>query len=278
MIARLRRHRRARAFVSIGQSLRKRSASESEQYAVFGQDPMHLAMMALKDIERSSGCGVPCTSNEMWLCRGEACEIIEDFNGAEQAYYDGLSEFPTDETLRESLERLRREQDDSPVTSGVSQQPKITPRKLRLSSCELDLDCTICFKLLYEPTTLPCGHTFCRRCMVQALDHKQCCPLCRTIVFLSSSASSLPITVSLQRVIERSFPEEYAARREERRSESWRYESILPLFVMTTMLPGKTASLNIFEPRYRLLVRRCMEGNRLLGIIGINRQVHLIFS
>jgi hypothetical protein len=259
--------------VSIGQCLRRRSASESESYAVFGQDPTHLGIMALKDIERAVGCGVPCTSNEMWLCKGQACEITEDFDGAEKAYYDGLSEFPADVALRESVERLRKDQEETPLPRMSEDLPRITPRVLKLTANELDLDCTICFKLLFEPTTLPCGHTFCRKCMVQALDHRQCCPLCRTIVFLNSTASSLPITVSLQRVIERSFPEEYASRREERKSESSNRESILPLFVMTTMLPGKRIGLNIFEPRYRLLVRRCMEGNRMFGMIGINRQV-----
>lgn len=29
--------------------------------------------------------------------------------------------------------------------------------------------------------------------------------------------------------------------------------------------------LNIFEPRYRLLVRRCMEGNRRFGMATVNQ-------
>ena len=34
-------------------------------------------------------------------------------------------------------------------------------------------------------------------------------------------------------------------------------------------------ALNIFEPRYRLMVRRCMEGNRLFGMATVNRQHEL---
>lgn len=41
-------------------------------------------------------------------------------------------------------------------------------RKLERSD---DLDCTLCLKLLHQPITTPCGHSFCRGCLLQALDH-----------------------------------------------------------------------------------------------------------
>ena len=34
---------------------------------------------------------------------------------------------------------------------------------------------------------------------------------------------------------------------------------------------GERMALNIFEPRYRLMVRRCMEGNRCFGVATIGR-------
>ena len=40
----------------------------------------------------------------------------------------------------------------------------------------------------------------------------------------------------------------------------------LPVFVMACMLPGETIGLNIFEPRYRLMFRRCLEGNSRLAL------------
>ena len=33
-----------------------------------------------------------------------------------------------------------------------------------------DFDCTVCLKLLYDPATTPCGHTFCRSCLFQSMD------------------------------------------------------------------------------------------------------------
>lgn len=34
-------------------------------------------------------------------------------------------------------------------------------------------------------------------------------------------------------------------------------------------------SLNIFEPRYRLLIRRCLEGSRRFGLATVNRRHEL---
>ncbi|KAK0563846.1 hypothetical protein OC861_004586 [Tilletia horrida] len=42
------------------------------------------------------------------------------------------------------------------------------------------LECQLCYLLLYEPLTTPCGHTFCRACFARNLDHSDRCPLCRS--------------------------------------------------------------------------------------------------
>ncbi|CAO1623753.1 unnamed protein product [Parajaminaea phylloscopi] len=46
-----------------------------------------------------------------------------------------------------------------------------------------------------------------------------------------------------------------SAQEEERESSSW-----TPIFVCTLAFPGMPTNLHIFEPRYRLMVRRCMQG------------------
>ena len=38
---------------------------------------------------------------------------------------------------------------------------------------------------------------------------------------------------------------------------------------------GEKLGLNIFEPRYRLMVRRCMEGNRRFGMATLRAGNHL---
>ncbi|XP_055498515.1 uncharacterized protein LOC129701398 [Leucoraja erinacea] len=42
-----------------------------------------------------------------------------------------------------------------------------------------DFDCSLCFRLLFEPITTPCGHSFCRQCMERCLDYRPSCPLCK---------------------------------------------------------------------------------------------------
>lgn len=41
----------------------------------------------------------------------------------------------------------------------------------------------------------------------------------------------------------------------------------LPLFVLDTVpFPGEELNLHVYEPRYRLMIRRCLEGSRTFGI------------
>jgi len=102
------------------------------------------------------------------------------------------------------------------------------------------------------------------------MDHGTSCPLCRTVVH----AARLPETVALAALLRAAFPAAYAAREAEEREERARAAGggpagegyALPLFVMSVLFPGATTSLNIFEPRYRLLVRRVMEGSRRFGM------------
>lgn len=61
-------------------------------------------------------------------------------------------------------------------------------------------------------------------------------------------------SVTLKNIIQRNFPEEYAERRLENDSLTNPGVDLLPLFVMDVILPCQKFQLNIFEPRYRLMV------------------------
>ena len=37
-------------------------------------------------------------------------------------------------------------------------------------------------RLLWQPVTTPCGHTYCRACLDRSLDHKPECPLCKSSI------------------------------------------------------------------------------------------------
>jgi hypothetical protein len=42
-----------------------------------------------------------------------------------------------------------------------------------------ELECSLCFRLLHNPVTTPCGHSFCMACLERSLDHNDRCPLCK---------------------------------------------------------------------------------------------------
>ncbi len=45
-------------------------------------------------------------------------------------------------------------------------------------------------------------------------------------------------------------------------------ESLLPLFILDVVLfPGMVLPLRIFEPRYQLMIRRCIETDRRFGVV-----------
>ncbi|XP_070960095.1 LON peptidase N-terminal domain and RING finger protein 1-like isoform X2 [Oncorhynchus clarkii lewisi] len=109
-----------------------------------------------------------------------------------------------------------------------------------------DFECPLCIRLFYEPVTTPCGHTFCRTCLERSLDHNLRCPLCKQ---------------PLQELDERKQVHETEM------AELSNLTKDIPIFVCTVAYPGVPCPLHIFEPRYRLMMRRCMEtGTRKFGM------------
>lgn len=50
------------------------------------------------------------------------------------------------------------------------------------------VECAICLALLCEPITTPCGHSFCRPCLVSTLrKNKKKCPSCRSVCEVAGS-------------------------------------------------------------------------------------------
>ncbi|WVR07304.1 hypothetical protein IAU60_004345 [Kwoniella sp. DSM 27419] len=121
------------------------------------------------------------------------------------------------------------------------------------------LECDVCAMLLYEPVTTPCQHTFCRKCLSRSLDHSSRCPVCRqdlpSFAFFQDHATNKVITS----IIKTAFPAEYAERQQgiERDERDARLDT--PIFVSTLAFPGMPTILHVFEPRYRLMIRRCIE-------------------
>ncbi|GKV41302.1 hypothetical protein SLEP1_g48850 [Rubroshorea leprosula] len=79
-----------------------------------------------------------------------------------------------------------------------------------------ELSCAICLEICYEPSTTPCGHSFCKKCLRSAAG--KCgkrCPKCRQLI---SNGRSCTVNTVLWNTIQLLFPQEVEARQAELQS------------------------------------------------------------
>ncbi|CAI5793516.1 peptidase N-terminal domain and RING finger 3 isoform X1 [Podarcis lilfordi] len=133
-----------------------------------------------------------------------------------------------------------------------------------------DMECSLCMRVFYEPVTTPCGHTFCLKCLERCLDHKPNCPLCKEGLSECLAMRKHCKTVLVEDLIAKYLPEQLTERRrlhEEEIAELSNLNKNVPIFVCTIAYPTVPCPLHIFEPCYRLMIRRCMEtGTKQFGM------------
>ncbi|KAG8463043.1 hypothetical protein KFE25_001816 [Diacronema lutheri] len=131
-------------------------------------------------------------------------------------------------------------------------------------------ECPICLHSLCEPLSLECGHAFCRLCLLQSTrlaPDGRACPLCRRLV--GADPATHPVDAELATKVRTAIGD--AAYTERVRAHSEKVDTflaesnaVLPIF---TMPPGASVgahvNLHLFEPRYKILIRRAIAGNRL---------------
>lgn len=78
-----------------------------------------------------------------------------------------------------------------------------------------DFECSLCFRVFYQPVTTTCGHVFCKQCLFSSLKYSCQCPLCRHKLDNSPVPHKYAINVVLMNMIEKYFPTEYKERVEE---------------------------------------------------------------
>ncbi|XP_044476755.1 LON peptidase N-terminal domain and RING finger protein 1 isoform X2 [Mangifera indica] len=245
---------RSSTYIRISQFLKQRTSSASERRPLNGLDPTTHAELALKDAEKL--LNLQSNLVKSYILKANALILLEKYEMARDVILSGLQVDPFSKSLQVSLQNLER-----PLVGLIGRRNHGRPDRTD------DFDCTLCLKLLYEPITTPCGHSFCRSCLFQSMDRNKC-PLCRTVLFISPRTCA--ISVTLNNIIEKNFPEEYAERKAEHDSLSNFGVDLIPLFVMDVVIPCQKFPLHIFEPRYRLMVRRVMEGNHRMGMVIVD--------
>lgn len=162
---------------------------------------------------------------------------------------------------------LRPDDAPSSLTPGAPSGGRTVPPTLLDSG---DMECSLCMRLFYEPVTTPCGHTFCLKCLERCLDHNPNCPLCKENLAEYLATRGYNKTLLMEEVLQRYLGEELADRKkihEEEMKELSNLNQEVPIFVCTMAFPTIPCPLHVFEPRYRLMIRRSMEtGTRRFGM------------
>lgn len=147
------------------------------------------------------------------------------------------------------------------------------------------LECNICLRAPFaEPLTTCCGHTFCRTCLLKSMDHGAICPACRHLLpecnlFPSQSSNRCLDTLSWLLLSEThdQSAEQGASEAAETQLEGKTLKT--PLLVCAIAFPGLPCHLHIFEPRYRLMLRRCLQTeSRTFGIVTPGRSPAELYS
>ena len=137
-----------------------------------------------------------------------------------------------------------------------------------------ELECQVCYALILDPLTTSCGHTFCRKCVARVLDHSNLCPVCRRRLPMPPGAQAEPSNKRISYILSGCCPDLLAQRIAAAAAEEVDDHDVnMPLFPCTLAYPLMPTFLHIFEPRYRLMIRRAIEtGDRKFGIMMYNQR------
>ena len=110
-----------------------------------------------------------------------------------------------------------------------------------------DFECRICWSVLNDPVSSPCGHSWCRECLIKSTEKSTDCPLCRSKLPSMGYFISRPKSILLDRVIAQAFGQSDVIKQSKTVRE-------LPIFVCTLVFPHSKPSFHMFEPRYRVMI------------------------
>ncbi|KAJ8416494.1 hypothetical protein AAFF_G00357820 [Aldrovandia affinis] len=161
----------------------------------------------------------------------------------------------------------KKQGDMVPAVNCVPSPCREVPAELLEAS---DFECPLCMRLFYEPVTTPCGHTFCKSCLERCLDHMTQCPLCKDSLKEYLASRQYNFTEIIDGLIKKYLPEQHLERHKMHIEEMEELSDLtknVPMFVCTMAYPTVPCPLHVFEPRYRLMIRRCMDtGTKRFGM------------
>jgi Lon protease-like protein len=158
-------------------------------------------------------------------------------------------------TLRQELKQIQ----SSPILDDIPLSHQSLVLQTILSPS--DVECHICLQILKDPVTCPCGHTWCRTCIMNSMEQSDSCPMCRVSLPSASYISNRPFDKTIQSILAQYFGSVID------QEPIPIQEKSIPLFVCSLVFPGSKPGFHMFEPRYRAMIKTCMEQNKEFGIV-----------
>jgi len=107
-------------------------------------------------------------------------------------------------------------QKQSNAPSSISLSAKLQSPTPALETT--DLECSLCFRLFCRPVSTPCGHTYCKSCLLSALQYSLLCPLCRSKLE-PPNKHKYSVNIVILNLMEKHFKEEHEQRDKEEEEE-----------------------------------------------------------
>ncbi|KAL3378949.1 hypothetical protein AABB24_004729 [Solanum stoloniferum] len=111
----------------------------------------------------------------------------------------------------ESIEKADTKVAEASEEQGCSVSSSSSAAFPSIDRLREELSCAICLEICFEPSTTPCGHSFCKKCLRSAAD--KCgkkCPKCRQLI---SNGRSCTVNTVLWNTIQLLFPKEVETRK-----------------------------------------------------------------
>ncbi|XP_044273851.1 LON peptidase N-terminal domain and RING finger protein 1 [Varanus komodoensis] len=213
---------------------------------------------SLNSTEKNTKVGLKRVSSEPLLCNQEKGALLKR----------KLSLSEQDAAVCEDGKNKHKKQGETTKRdTAFSLNHRTVPKDLIDAS---DFECSLCMRLFFYPVTTPCGHTFCKNCLERCLDHAAQCPLCKESLKEFLASRKFSVTQLLEELIVKYLPNELSERKrihEEEMAEHSNLTKNVPIFVCTMAYPTVPCPLHVFEPRYRLMIRRSIEtGTKQFGM------------
>jgi hypothetical protein len=136
-----------------------------------------------------------------------------------------------------------------------------------------DWECILCLETFVEPISSPCGHVFCRSCIITSLEHNLSCPCCRQSLPSIGYFLRRPVHYIIQQLLCALGFKPVIPKSINVFEKQW-----LPLYCCPLILPGTTVNLHFGEPWERLMFHRSVENKKLAVMLPRCKEKNIIFG